>query len=319
VVDELHVVREEVWDAMALAGGTRARPLTLAISTAAGDRDGVMWRLTEHGRAGDDRTFFYWCAEAPDGAELTDETAWAAANPLLGNGLDIEHLRSTVLTTREDVFRRFHMNLWCGQVGSWLPWGLWESRADPGREVSAGTRIVCGFDGSASSDSTALIAATVEPEPHLFVINVWEQNADPRWRVDRAEVDATVADVFDTFDVAEMVVDVFGWRSEAEGWAARWPGGRVLEMPMNAARMGPATDRAYTAIAEGKLSHDGDRRLARHVGNAVAKRTSMGDVLQKDARDSPRRIDAAVAMVLAVERAAWHQQHPRRRARVASF
>lgn len=227
-------------------------------------------------------------------------------------------LRATVRTTREEVFRRFHLNEWCGQVGSWIPWGLWESRADPTRVVEPRTRIVAGSDGSASANSTALIGCTVQPVPHVFVLALWEHDGDPRWRVPRDEVDAKLCDVFATFDVAELVLDVFGWRSEAESWSARWPG-RVLEMPMNAARMGPATDRAYVAIAEGKLTHDGDRRLARHVGNSIAKRTSMGDVLSKDHRESPRRIDAAVAMVLAVELAAWHAAHPRRRARVASF
>jgi phage terminase large subunit-like protein len=323
VVDELHVVQAETLEAMALAGGTRARPLTLAISTAAGDRDGPMWAWTDYGRrvrSGEvtDPAFYYWERSAPDGCELEDETAWAAANPALGDFLDPEHLWATVKTSRENVFRRFHLNQFCGQVGSWLPWGLWESRANLGRTVLPGTRIVAGFDGSASGDSTALIGATVEETPHVFVLGLWENDGDPRWRVDRALVAATVAHVFDTFDVAEMSVDVFGWRSEAEAWAARWPG-RVVEHPMNASRMGPATDRAYVAVAEGRMSHDGDRRLASHVGNAVAKRSSFGDVLSKDSRESPRRIDAAVGMVLALTRAQWHHAHPARRKRVASF
>lgn len=318
VVDELHVVAEETWDAMALAGGTRARPLTLAISTAAGSRDGVMWRLTEHGRRGGDASFYYWCREAPAGCELDDEEAWAAASPALGDFLSIDHLRATVGTTREEVFRRYHLNQWVGQVGSWLPWGLWESRADPGRVVPIGTRIVAAFDGSASSDSTVVIGAVVEEEPHVFVLGMWEKKDDPRWRVDRAEVVDRVAEVFETFDVAELVCDVFGWRSEAQAWAARWPG-RVLEHPMNAARMGPAVDRTYVAIAEGKLTHDGNEALARHVGNAVAKRSSFGDVLSKDSRDSVRKIDGAIGLVLATSRAQHHQANPVKRRRVASF
>ncbi len=88
---------------------------------------------------------------------------------------------------------------------------------------------------------------------------------------------------------------------------------------MKHSRMGSATDRAYTAIAEAKMSHDGDRRLARHAGNAVARRTSFGDVLSKDHRESPRRIYGAVATVLALTRALWHHAHPARRKRVASF
>ena len=157
------------------------------------------------------------------------------------------------------------------------------------------------------------------PPQHRFPVPAGAGVGIIAWSgLDRADVDAQVAEVFDLYDVAELVVDVFGWRSEAEVWATRWPG-RVLEMSMGAARMGPATDRAYVAIAEGKLSHDGDRRLARHVGNAVAKRSTFGDVLSKDRRESPRKIDAAVAMVLAVERSAWHHANPVRHRRVASW
>ena len=50
IVDELHVVTEPVWDAMALAAGKRAESLTLAISTPADRTDSIMWRLVEYGR-----------------------------------------------------------------------------------------------------------------------------------------------------------------------------------------------------------------------------------------------------------------------------
>jgi len=55
--------------------------------------------------------------------------------------------------------------------------------------------------------------------------------------------------------------------------------------------MGPATSRFYSAVVDRLLSHDGDPRLARHVANAVLK------------EDSRRRIDAAVAAVMAFDRA----------------
>src|SRR5699024_9686968 len=58
VVDELHVVTEPVWDAMALAAGKRPESLTLAISTPADRLDSVMWRLVEYGRGNpDDKSF----------------------------------------------------------------------------------------------------------------------------------------------------------------------------------------------------------------------------------------------------------------------
>jgi phage terminase large subunit-like protein len=67
--------------------------------------------------------------------------------------------------------------------------------------------------------------------------------------------------------------------------------------------MGPATQRFYEAVTTGRIRHDGDPRLARHLDNAQLKTDSRGSRLQKDARNSPRKIDLAVASVMALDRA----------------
>ena len=67
--------------------------------------------------------------------------------------------------------------------------------------------------------------------------------------------------------------------------------------------MTPATARFYEAVVNGVLTHFGDSRLARHIGNAVLREDARGARLAKEYRDS-RRIDAAVAAVMAHDRAA---------------
>jgi phage terminase large subunit-like protein len=74
--------------------------------------------------------------------------------------------------------------------------------------------------------------------------------------------------------------------------------------------MGPATQRFYEMVTTGKLRHDGDPRLARHLDNAQLKVDSRGNRLQKDARNSPRKIDLAVAAVMAVDRAGFWLTEP---------
>jgi phage terminase large subunit-like protein len=176
-------------------------------------------------------------------------------------------------------------------------------------------RVVLAFDGSASGDSTALIGATVEACPHVFVVEVWQNPGDPRWRVPRGEVDAAVDAAFTRYDVAELACDPWGWRSEIESWAARYES--VIEWPTNViSRMAPATDRAYQLIAAGSLTHDGDSRLAAHIANAVAKSTPHGDVIVKARRGDPRKIDAAVAAIVAVDRAAFHAGRTKKRRRM---
>ena len=57
-------------------------------------------------------------------------------------------------------------------------------------------------------------------------------------------------------------------------------------------------------VVNGQLTHSGDSRLARHIGNAVLREDARGARLAKERKDSPRRIDAAVAAVIAHARAA---------------
>jgi phage terminase large subunit-like protein len=314
IVDELHVVREEVYDAMALAGGKRDRSIVLAISTAADSKDSVMWRLVEHGRTGDDPAFFYSEFSAPEGCDADDEEAWAIANPALGDFLAIDALRATYRTTREEVFRRYRLNQWLAQVGSWLPWEAWETCAVPERVIDPDEPVVLGFDGSISDDSTALIGCTVARPHHVFAVSVFERD-DERWRVPRADVDAAVARAFESLNVVELAADPWHWHSEIQSWRDRFE--RVIEWPTNAIpRMAPATDRLRTAVMEHTVTHDGNEALARHVRNAVVKSTALGDVIIKDRRGSPRKIDAAVAAIVAHDRAAFHASKPQRRRRM---
>jgi phage terminase large subunit-like protein len=315
IVDELHVVYEGTFEAMALASGKRAESLLLAISTPADDPDSVMWRLVEHGRAQDDPAFGFIEYAAPDGCAVDDETAWKVANPALGDFLALDALRATLKTTREPSFRRFRLGQWVGQVDTWLPWGMWDGLVDTVRDP-AGEQVVLGFDGSASGDSTALVGATVDGA-HVFVVDVWANPGDLRWRVPRGDVDAAVDLAFERYEVVELACDPWGWRSEIEQWADRHGERVVVEWPTNVvSRMAPATDRVYQAAATGRLTHDGDVRLAAHVANATAKTTAHGDVIVKDRRGSTRKIDAAVAAIVAFDRAAWHANRPTKRRRV---
>lgn len=318
VVDELHVVNEAVWEAVTSVSGKRPESLTLAISTPSSSPDCVMWRLIEHGRTASDPSFYLKEYAAPEGCPTDDRAAWRAANPALACEdpfLAEDGLEAVRRTLREPVFRQLRLGQWVTGVDAWLPWGAWDDcEAEPARTVTKRDRVVLAFDGSASGDSTALVGCTLDG--HLWVEGLWENPGDPRWRVPRADVDIAVQMAFQRYDVVELACDPWGWRSEIEVWAKRHGEKRVLEWNTGAAqRMAPATDRMYAAVIDRTLTHDGDARLAAHIAHCTARPTPMGDLVSKDKRGSPRKIDAAVAAIVAFDRAAWHQSRNRKRTR----
>ena len=78
----------------------------------------------------------------------------------------------------------------------------------------------------------------------------------------------------------------------------------IVEWPSTSAkRMIPACAAFFDAVVEKRITHDGDPLLARHLSNAVVKSDNLGVRIVKENRSSLRRIDAAVAAILAYDRA----------------
>jgi phage terminase large subunit-like protein len=320
IVDELSVVRDDTWEAATSAAGKRDKSLTLAISTPPpdGNRDGVLWRLVQSGRERSDPSFFFREYTAPESCDLQDLTAWKQANPALGSFLHEDGMRALLMSMRESSFRRLRLGQWVQDESNWIDWDDWMVCALPDVQVDPLDPVVLFFDGSASGDSTGIVGCAVTAPHHLFTVAVWENPGDLRWRVDRADVDAKVDDCFRTLNVVELACDPWGWRSEIEAWAGRYGASRVLEMPTNViSRMAPATDRMYQAIKARTVTHDGNDRLAAHVAHAVAKPTTLGDVIVKERKNSPRKIDLAVCAIGALDRASWHHNNRPHRKRWA--
>jgi phage terminase large subunit-like protein len=199
------------------------------------------------------------------------------------------------------------LNQWVNTAQAWLPAGAWDAcRTDEG-PIGDGVEVCLGFDGSFNNDSTALVAVTcpteTDPSPIVEVVACWERptEAGNDWTVPILDVEDAIRAACRRLQVREIVCDPYRWARtyqvlEAEGLP-------VVEFPQSAARMTPATQRFYEAVMNGSISHAGDPRLARHLANCVLRVDSRGSRLSKDARNSPRKIDLAVAAVMALDRA----------------
>ena len=155
--------------------------------------------------------------------------------------------------------------------------------ADRGGEAPpAGTPIVMGFDGSYTRDSTALVGATVEAVPYLFVVALQEEpeTAPEDWRVDIGAAEADISEACERWEVMAVACDPMRWqRSIAALLDAGLP---MVEWPThNPGRMAPACAAFEDAIQEASLAHDGSADLARHVRNCVVVTDSRGRRITK--------------------------------------
>jgi phage terminase large subunit-like protein len=314
--DELHAHQSrELFDVMSLAMGARGNQAHMVAITTAGvktDRtgqDSIAYSLYQMGQRVsrgevDDSSFFMAWWEAPPESDHRDPETWRLANPGFGDICDAADFESAVKRTPEPEFRTKRCNQWVSSALGWLPTGTWDSCA--GELDLTDKDYVIGFDGSFSGDSTVLVGATLESEPQVFMIKAWEKDPnihDDTWRVDILEVENTIRSfVRDNPRVKEIVCDPYRWQRSMEVLADE--GYPIVEYPStNARRMVPACAKFFDAVVEGRIKHDGDPILARHLDNAVVKVDNLGPRIVKENRNSSRRIDAAVAAVIAVDRA----------------
>lgn len=305
IFDEVHVqANQELWDAMSLGSATREWALILGITTAGWDMSTLCGHLYKLGKAGTPGMYFKWWEPNDYNCDWKDPAVWLETNPLLTSGvMSMTDFETAAQQTSENAFRRYRLNQWTSAVEAWLPHGAWGARADNEGTPNDGDVVYLGFDGSFSGDTTGIIGCT--PEGHLFVVGAWERPAGPEgegWRVDIADVEEAIRDACKRWEVPEVAMDPFRWSRTMQ--ALEHEGIPVVEWPTTSvARMVPATARFFDAVMDGRLTHDGDGRLARHVANCRIKTDRLGPRIVKEHKMSTNRIDLAVAAVIAYDRA----------------
>lgn len=264
------------------------------------------------GEVQDDEFLFVWWGADPDAYDLTDRDQLAQAvrdaNPAADLFLNVQDVMSRHRQVHINEFLRYHLAVWTTTTEAWLPQGAWDACLEQ-KAIPEGASVVLGFDGSFNNDATAVAVVEVSERPHVDVVELWEapaQAEQQEWRVPVIEVEDVIRAACKRWQVLEIACDPYRWTRtyqvlEAEGLP-------VAEFPQSPQRMTPATQHFYEGVINKQLTHSGDARLARHVGNAVLKSDSRGMRIYKEHRNSSRRIDLAMAALMAFDRAYWHWQ-----------
>ena len=185
----------------------------------------------------------------------------------------------------------------------------WKELAIEESPVPDGATITVGFDGSRYHDATAIVATDIA-SGYQWLAGLWEQpHGIEGWEVPEAEVEMTVAGLFERYNVWRMYCDPPYWETHVSKWAGQYGEKRVLSWWTNRLKpMAYAIKAFANAIQSGDVHHDGSPHLTRHIGNAVRRMLNMRDdqgaplwVIYKERPDSPHKIDAAMAAILSWE------------------
>ena len=280
------------------------------------------WLAQEEGRTRGASRTLYDARRAPADIDLADEAQLRAALEWVYGDchwVDLQPLINRIYNpkTPVDVSRRYYLNEPTASADAWITPPEWAGVQRLGVQVGPREPITLGFDGSRSrvrgvTDATALIGCRVS-DGHVFEIRVWEQPSGPAgrgWRVPITEVEAEVRAAFERYHVVGFYADPAKWESVVAGWEAAYG----TQLQVRASRANPiewwmtggrsnAIVQALAAfqgsVVEGDLSHDGSAALTRHVLAARRRVGRSGVQIAKESPESPRKIDAAIAAVLA--------------------
>ena len=293
---------DDLWDQLTLGSGARVEPLVVAITTAGYDLETPAGRLYQRGKriaAGEevDDTFGFWWWEAPAECDVHDRKAWKIANPNIPAGLmDLDDMDVAARQSAENSFRRWRLNQWARtSAESWLPAGSWEA-CQSDDDVDPDLPVWVGIDMAMKHDSIAVVVAQPQGERVVVRAKIWRPTDEG---VDVAGVEAHLRDLHRQFTVQEFVFDPAYFLRSAE--ALSDDGLPMVEFPQSGARMVPACGQAYELIVSGKVAHDGSPTFTDHVLSAAQRMSDSGWRLSKG--KSKRKIDACIAMVMALDRA----------------
>jgi hypothetical protein len=265
----------------------------------------------------------YSALEAPPDTDLADEESVRAA--LMEcyahcPWISIDRLVDEIYdpgTTREEAMR-FYFSRVVAASDAWLdPADVDTATTGIPALPEDGAIITLGFDGSRGthqySDATALVACDVRTG-YVWPLGVWQRPDGPTaegWEVPREEIDRVVRSAFDRWRVAAFFADLAFFESYVDKWAEEFrdalfikagPGHSVaFDMRRRTREFTQAAEGVAAAFEAKAISIADDPYLTTHLKNARKYASSYGVGLRKESRESPRKIDAAVCLVLARE------------------
>ena len=340
VFDELHTQpNRNLFDVMTKGSGdARTQPLYFLITTAGSDIHSICYET--HQKAKDilegrkvDPTFYpvIYGAEMDD--DWTDPKVWKKANPSLGITVDIEKVRAACESakqnpTEENSFRQLRLNQWVKQAVRWMPMEKWDNcKVVFDGEFLKGRLCYGGLDLSSTNDITAfvLVFPPTEEDENFYVLPFFwvpEENMEQRIKKDHVPYDAWekkgflkategnvihyayienfIDELGKIYNIKEIAFDRWGavqMTQDLDGL-----GFTVIPFGQGFKDMSSATKELMNLVLSQKIKHNGHPVLRWMMDNVCVRVDPAGNI-KMDKSKSIEKIDGAVALVMALDRA----------------
>lgn len=338
IVDEYHEHNtSELYDTMWTGMGARSQPLQLMITTAGNNIGGPCYTHQVElqkilSGATVDETRFGIIYGIDDGDDWTDPKALRKANPNFGVSVSAEFLeaaqREAVNDPRKQaIFKTKHLNVWVNAASPWLNLEYLQRGADPTLKLEDFRGETCwpGLDLASKNDiasASFVFRRLIAEDWHYYVIT---RNWLPEFAVQKPEnghyqawvaqghlvqtpgnminlkqIQEEVEAVAETAVIGEIGMDAWGSREIAP--SLQEGGFTVVDIPMTTRNLSEPMKLIAALVEAGRFHHDGNLASTWMFSNVEVFEDRNENIFPRKG-SAEKKIDAAVATILAVSRA----------------
>lgn len=339
IIDEYHAHKDDsVKENLESSSVQRSQPLLWHITTAGTNVQSACKRyedsITEvlDGRAEMDHLWIMiHDLDADDDWE--DENTWAKANPLLGQGLNIDRIREEYANAKLQPskipnFKTKHLNMWVDAPTVWIPSEIWDQNKvdEIPNAIFETLGSFAGLDLSTTTDISAFVVLSEPDENGNRFLKPWffcpHDNIDKRSRddkvpyrywmdqgwliatpgnmIDYAYIEDVVLRNYSSHGIQRIEVDLHNSSYLITNLAGI--GANISGFSQGIVNMSFPTKEFEKLVYQGKIKHDGNPIMSWMLSGCITWSDANDNVkLHKgNSQRNGRRIDGIVAAVMAL-------------------
>lgn len=339
IIDEYHAhATDGVKENLESSSVQRSQPITWHITTAGTNIASVCKNYEDsvievlEGRKKDDRLWIM-IHDIDEDDDWQDENCWYKANPLLGQGLEIENIRvefqkAINQPSKIPNFKTKHLNMWVDAPTIWIPNEIW-MRNKVDYDFSEKFRKYGSYfalDLSTTTDITAFVGISEPDENEERFIKAFffcpkdtverrskEDRVPYQYWIDQKFMIATPGEVVDYNVIEDVVNQSYSEfninRTEVDKWNATAIVTNLMERGLNVSYFSQAisnmsfpTKMFEKLVYEGKLKHDGNPILSWMLSGCIviADANENIKVHKGNSNKHGKRVDGIIAAIMAL-------------------